>query len=109
MTRPTLAELQQRIDRLEAEQAWFRRVLETYGIRGLWMSPAKAAPLLGVSMDKIKGEIHRAERKRALKQSCKLLYGVHYRNLQDEEAQDPTWQVHVAEFDRFLSIPPDER
>jgi hypothetical protein len=33
----------QRLERLEVQQTWVARVLETYGIRGVWLSPAKAA------------------------------------------------------------------
>nr|WP_290223998.1 hypothetical protein [Trichocoleus desertorum] len=105
----TLAELNQRLEIVEAQQQWFSRVLETYGIRGLWLSPGKAAPLLGVSRDRIMAEIERAERMRATNQKGDLIYGAHYRNIGDPESELPTWQVHVAEFEKLLAIPPDQR
>lgn len=47
MSKLNLAELHQRLSLLEAQQEWVQRVLETYGIKGLWLSPRKASPLLG--------------------------------------------------------------
>ncbi|NJL50072.1 MAG: hypothetical protein HC929_25115 [Leptolyngbyaceae cyanobacterium SM2_5_2] len=35
-------------------------------------------------------------------------YGIHYRNIQDPEVGQPTWQIHVAAFDRVLAIPPEQ-
>lgn len=94
---------------LEERQRWVERVFETYGIKGLWLSPAKAAPLLGISRDRIMGEIERAEQLRAANKSCDLTYGLHYRNIQDPDVSLATWQVHVANFDQILSIPPEQR
>jgi hypothetical protein len=107
--RPTLAELHKRIERLEAQQQWVNRVLEAYGIRGLWLSPAKAAPLLGVSRDRIMAEIDRAESLRKSQKPGDVLYGTHYRNIQEVDVKIPTWQVHVANLDAVLAIPPDCR
>ena len=109
MTKLTLSEAFKRLEILEAQQQWFSRVLETYGIRGLWLSPGKAAPLLGVSRDRVMAEIERAERMRANSQKGDLVYGTHYRNIGDPELEQPTWQVHVVEFEKLLAIPPDER
>jgi hypothetical protein len=114
--RLTLAILQQhlqatnaRLDQLEERQRWIERVFETYGIKGLWLSPAKAAPLLGVSRDHIMCEIERAEKLRHQNKRGDLVYGRHYRNIQDPQAEQSTWKVHVANFDAILSIPPDQR
>jgi len=109
MAQLNLVELSKRLTVLEAQQQWVQRVLETYGIKGLWLSPTKASPLLGVSRDRILAEIERAERMQALGKRGDLTYGTHYRNIQDPEVAQPTWQVHVAAFEQVLAIPPDQR
>ncbi|MEB3356473.1 MAG: hypothetical protein VKK04_07080 [Synechococcales bacterium] len=110
MSQPNLVELSKRLTVLETQQRWVRRVLETYGIRGLWLSPGKASPLLSVGRDRIIAEIERAEKLRALGRKGDLIYGVHYRNVQDpENSAKPTWQVHIVEFEKILAIPPDQR
>ena len=109
MSKLNLVELNKRLTLLEAQQQWIYRVLETYGIKGLWLSPGKASPLLGISRDRIIAEIDRAERMRALGKRGDVTYGVHYRNIQDPEVVQPTWQVHVAAFDQVLAIPPEQR
>ncbi|MDV3351314.1 hypothetical protein QGP82_21605 [Leptothoe sp. LEGE 181152] len=112
----TLAALEQRLElletryaQLEERQKWVERIFESYGIRGLWLSPAKASPLLGVSRDRIMAEIERAEKLRIFEKPSDAEYGVHYRNIQDPSVETSTWQVHVANFDRLLMIPPDQR
>lgn len=114
--RLNLAQLQKQLELVMQQQAqtierlnWIERVFETYGIKGLWLSPAKAAPLLGISRDRIMTEIERAETMRATGKRGDLIYATHYRNIQDIEAEQPTWQVHVANFDQVLAIPPDRR
>lgn len=102
-------EFLKRLAIIEAQQQWISRILESQGIKGSWLSPKEAASLLGVSRDRIIAEIERAEKLRALNKKGDLVYGKHYRNIQDPEAERPTWQVHIAEFDRVLAIPPDER
>lgn len=103
-------QVEQRLERLEIQHKWVARVLEAYGIRGVWLSPAKAAPLLGVGRDRIVAEIERAEQARALGQPSDLRYGHDYRNIQDPAlSEKATWQVNVTGFDRVLAIPPDER
>lgn len=116
MDKLTLAALQQQVELLAQQQAqtnervtWIERVFEAYGVKGLWLSPAKAALLLGISRDRIMAEIERAEDMRALGKRGDLVYGKHYRNIQELGAEQPTWQVHVAKFDQVLSIPPDQR
>jgi len=94
---------------LEERQRWLERVFEAYGIKGLWLSPAKAAPLLGISRDRIMSEIERGERMRITGKKSDLIYNIHYRNIQDPEVEQPTWQVHVANFDQILAIPPEQR
>jgi len=112
----TLAKLQAEIEalkrryaQLEERQRWVERVFETYGVKGLWLSPAKAAPLLGVSRDRIMSEVERAERMRIVNKAGDLKYNVHYRNIQDPSVEQPTWQVHVANFEQILAIPPEQR
>jgi hypothetical protein len=116
MQKLNLVALQQQVELLAQQQAqtieritWIERVFETYGIKGLWLSPGKAAPLLGVSRDRIMTEIERAEGLRALGKRGDLVYGTHYRNIQDLEVEQPTWQIQVANFDQVLAIPPDQR
>ncbi|MGF1499263.1 MAG: hypothetical protein ACFB8W_20920, partial [Elainellaceae cyanobacterium] len=75
MAQLNLVELSKRLTVLEAQQQWVQRVLETYGIKGLWLSPGKASPLLGVSRDRILAEIERAERMRASGKRGDLTYG----------------------------------
>lgn len=101
--------LQLKTAQLEERQRWIERVFEAYGIKGLWLSPAKAAPLLGISRDRIMVEIERAESMRIAGKNGDAIYGTHYRNIQDAEVGSPTWQVHVANFDQILLIPPDQR
>ena len=106
----TFEKLEQRLARLEAQQKWVSRVLEAYGIRGVWLSPAKAAALLGVGRDRIIAEIERAEQARVLKRPSDRRYGQDYRNVQDPaDSEKPTWKVNITGFDRILAIPPDER
>jgi len=109
MINPKRVDLSKRVEILEAQQQWVNQVLGTYGIRGSWLSPAKAAELLGISRDRIMAEIDRAENMRALGKRGDLIYGVQYRNIQDPEVEQPTWQVHVIEFGYVLTIPPDQR
>lgn len=109
MTRPTLADLYRRLELLEQQQRLYIRVLESYGIRGPWLSPADAAPLLGVSADWIKDQIAIAEQYRSSQKDCKLSHGRHYRNLQSQGTTKPSWQVHLFEFDSWIAIPHDER
>jgi len=104
-----LIDLAQRIEFLEAHLQWMQRVLESYGIRGVWLSPARAAALLGVSRDRIMAEIETAESMRVLNKRGDLIYGVHYRNIQDPNSENATWQVHVIKFEEVLAIPPDQR
>lgn len=104
-----IVDLETRYNQLEERQKWGERVFESYGIRGLWLSPAKAAPLLGVSRDRIMTEIDLAEKLRIAKRPGDAQYGVHYRNIQDPGVEQSTWQVHIANFDRLLMIPPDQR
>lgn len=112
----TIAELEQRLilletfcKQLEARQQWVERIFEAYGVRGLWLSPGQAAPLLGISRDRIMTEIDRAEQRRISGGRGDLTYGIHYRNIQDPDAGKAAWQVHVAKFDEVLVIPPDRR
>jgi hypothetical protein len=107
---PTTQELLLKLQILELNQQWLNRVLVAYGLPiGTWLSPFKAATVLGISIDRIKTEIERAERMRALGKRGDVSYGRHYRNSQDPQAQQATWQVNVVEFAKLLEIPPDSR
>lgn len=107
--RPTIEELVQRIVRIEVEQTWMRRVFSAYGINGLWVSPEQAGKLINISRDRIMREIRRAEEMRIEKKKADMILGVHYRNIQDPEASQPTWQVNVEEFEKILMIAPENR
>ncbi|MEP0911673.1 protein kinase [Leptolyngbya sp. GB1-A1] len=37
-----------------------------------------------------------------------LVYGVHYRNDQGINSEQPTWKVHLGEYYEFTKIPPDQ-
>ncbi|MBE9178653.1 hypothetical protein IQ268_08780 [Oculatella sp. LEGE 06141] len=110
MTKPNIGELNQRLALLEAQQEWITAILQAYGIQGVWLSPGKAASILGVTRDRIMGEIRRAERLRAVRKRGDCLYDVHYRDDRDpEEGVEPVWKANIIEFRKLLAIPPDER
>lgn len=98
-----LEELQHRVE-------WLESVLLAYGISGPWLSPAKAAKILGFSRDKIIDEIHAAEKARATGKRSDLIYGTHYRNIASPESMEPTWQVNVTQFSKVVGgTPPESR
>lgn len=110
MSPPSLSDLHAKLQLLETNLQYLNRSLRAYGLPiGLWLSPSKAAIVLGISGDRIKREIQRAEQQRATGKKGDLVYGKHYRNDQDPEAIDPTWKVNIIEFSEFLKIPPDDR
>ena len=110
MAKLNLVDIDKRLSLLEAQQQWVYRVLETYGIKGLWLSPGKASPLLGISRDRILTEIERAEKNASPRQAgVTSTTAFINRNIQDPEVGQPTWQVHVAAFDQVLAIPPEQR
>ncbi len=108
----TLSKLAAEIEQLKAEQQWMKQVLETQGVKGPWLSPPKAAPLLGISHDRIMSELEAAESLRALGKRSDLIYGIHYRNIanvHNPETKYSTWQVHLVKLSEILMIPPDQR
>lgn len=116
MTTPKITDLHKAIEaltqkcaQLEERQRWIERVFESYGVKGLWLSPGKAEPLLGVSRARIVQEIDRAEAMRMKGLKGDLEYGEHYRNIQDPNVDKASWQIHIANFDAVLRIPPDRR
>jgi hypothetical protein len=103
-------QLQQRHNLLEAELNWFKQIFKSLvGVSGPWLSPVKAGMLLGASRDRIMGEIRRAEQMRASGKSWDVVYGVHYRTIQDLDSEAPTWQVNVMALEAVLNYPPDQR
>jgi hypothetical protein len=42
---------------------------------------------------------------RSLGKRGDVSYGIHYRNIQDPEVGQPTWQIHVAAFDQASYSP----
>jgi hypothetical protein len=108
----TLADLAAKISQLEAAQEWMKQLLETQGIKGPWLSPAKAAAIIGVSRDRIMDEIEAAEKLRVKGKKGDVFYGIHYRNIaniHDPSIESSTWQVHFVKFAEVLAIPPDQR
>ncbi|MBW4490773.1 MAG: hypothetical protein KME12_23615 [Trichocoleus desertorum ATA4-8-CV12] len=88
-----------------------KRIFQTYGISGLWVSPQRAADLLCISRDGVMWHVRRAERFRELGLGCECKYGTHYRQVPktrgDQPIDRPNWQIHVGEFDKLLAIPQD--
>lgn len=97
------------LEALKAKVDWMEQILKANGVEGPWLTPPRAAPILGVSRDKILAEIKNAEYRRANRKPSDLTYGTHYRNVADPGAEVPAWQVHITEFAEFLKIPPEER
>jgi hypothetical protein len=112
MAKITLEEFEQRLKTLEADQNWMRLLLKSSGIDGPWISPAQAAAALGLSRDRIMKAIEQAEtvRASATKKQEFLLYGIHYRNDQDENSDKPAWKINLQNFSEvWNSTPPDQR
>lgn len=108
----TLSKLAPKINQLEVEQQWVRQVLEVQGIKGPWLSPTKAALLIGVSRDRIMDEIKATEVLRTRGKKGDLIYGVHYRNIaniHDPDVETSTWQVHLVKLIEIMAIPPEQR
>ena len=105
------AKMQAEIEILRAEQTWMKRVFQTYGISGMWVSPQQAADLLCISREGVMWHVRRAERFREEKLKCECEYGVHYRQTprtQEESNSDRLfWQIHVGNFEKLLAIPQD--
>lgn len=93
------SELNKRLKAVEQQIQWMRRILEVHGVSGPWLSPQKAADLLGVSRSLIVERIKSAESGRA----NGLTYGEHYRNIAAQDASEPTWQVHLLNFEGHLN------
>ena|SRR6476646_95574 len=114
----TLAHLQEEVSELRAEcrmlaerQSWLERIFQAYGISGLWVSPQQAAELLCVGREGLIQHIRRAERFRQADIDCECKYGIHYRQVprcKDEVSDRPTWQIHVGNFEKLISIPQDK-
>jgi hypothetical protein len=107
-----LSDLAEKIAQLEVTQSWMQQLLETQGIKGPWLSPAKAAAIIGVSRDRLMDEIEAAERLRAQGKKGDLIYGIHYRNIaniHDPDVDSSTWQIHFVKFADIMTIPPDQR
>lgn len=105
-----LQQSQTRLNVLEAELDWFKRMFKSLvGVSGPWLSPAKAGVLLNVSRDRIMDEVELAEQMRASGKRWDVLYGTHYRSIQSLESESPTWQINVQAFEAIVNCPPDQR
>lgn len=74
-----------------------------------WVSPTEAARLLQVSPNTVRGWIVKAEDDRVKGTPTDFQYGLHYRNVQSSDSQQPAWRINVSEAAKFLNIPPDKR
>jgi len=104
-----LNDLEAKCNLLEAERDFLRSILRAFGIEGHWLSPAKAAILLGSSRDRIMSDIETAELLRMQKRKSDLEYGVHYRNDRATTSEQPTWKVNILEYPKVFKIPPEQR
>lgn len=104
-----LNQLEQKYSLLEAERDFLRSILRTFGIEGHWLSPAKAAILIGSSRDRIMSDIETAELLRMQGKKSDLEYGVHYRNDRATTSDQPTWKVNILEYPKVFKIPPEQR
>jgi hypothetical protein len=108
----TIADLHRELLLVQTELEWMREVLSANRFEGPWLSPADAAPLIGVSHDRILAEITAAERLRLLKKKTDLVYGEHYFNAlnpHNPKTTKPTWKVHFLKFGEVLKRPPENR
>ena len=94
---------------LDEVVAWMQQILAAQQIDGPWLSPAQAAPILGVNRNWILREIHVAEQQRIQRKPSDLRLGVHYRDVRDPSTSKPCWKVNFQEFQKILAIPPDQR
>ncbi|PSB00837.1 hypothetical protein [Merismopedia glauca] len=97
--------LEKRIQVLEQKIEWMSQILAAHRIDGPWLSPAKAAPILGVSRQHLIAEIQQAQ----LQKNSDLKCGIHYRHKGKAGAIRPSWQINVVEFAKVLAIPPQYR
>lgn len=107
-----VAALKAELATLRAEQEWQRSILEAHGIKGPWLTPAEAAPLIGLSKERIIAEINAAEKARVNKRRSDLKYGQHYINAQnphDSSISVPRYKIHYREFAQVVHRPPDQR
>jgi len=74
-----------------------------------WLTPPAGAKFIGISPNQIRSYIDKAEASRLNGISSNLIYGIHYRNVQAPESQQPSWQVNVKAWQSYLSTPPDKR
>lgn len=96
-------QLTERVETLEA-------ILGAVGIpTNPWLTPAAAANLIKISPTQIRTAIAKAEAARDDGVNSGLIYGIHYRNVQAPESQQPSWQVNVKAWQAYLSIPPEKR
>jgi hypothetical protein len=90
---------------LEQKVEWMSQILAARSIEGAWLSPAKAAAILGVSRHRLMEEIQQVQ----LQKNSDLKCGIHYRHKGKAGAVRPNWQVNAVEFAKVLTIPPQHR
>lgn len=105
------AELVARVRQLE-EQVQEMTALLAQIQPAAFISPAQAAPLLGISRDTLIAKIHRAEELRQNGLPPELRYGIHYQAKSESMigTLGVRWQVNVAEWKRLKrSVSPENR
>lgn len=108
----SIKELQQQIEQIKTEFEWMRSLLAAQGVNGPWLTPNEAAPLLGISGDRIKDEIAAAEYARINGKKSDLIYGEHYFNAQnphDINIKKPSWKIHFQRFGDVVKVPTEQR
>lgn len=115
MPKNSITELAQTIETMKLEIQsqreeinWMRLVLKQAGVDGPWVSPQVAAIATGRSRIRVMQDIEAAEAWRIKGRKWNLVYGVHYRNDQGINSEQPTWKVHLGEYYEFTKIPPDQ-
>jgi hypothetical protein len=97
---------------LKADIEWMRELLAAQGVNGPWLTPNEAAPILGISRDRIMDEIEAAEYARINRKKSDLIYSEHYFNAQnphDTKIQRATWKIHFQKFGKVIQLPPEQR
>lgn len=105
-------DISNQVNQLQTDVEWIRQLLEVQGVSGPWLTPNEAAPILGVSGDRIKDEIEAAEYARINSKKSDLIYGEHYFNAQnphDTRIQRPSWKIHFQKFGTVIKRPTEQR
>lgn len=110
MVQQDIRTLSHKVSELESQLQTLQNIFAALGLPvGRWVTINEACRIFQRSRDSIVKEIDRAEQTRLVGNPSRFIYGVHYRNDQSVESVQPTWKINVAEYGKYLSIPPEER